>query len=132
MTSAGRSSGGRSTAATRGRTRSSTCASHRLTYATDIRTPLLIQHSERDLRTPITQAEELFTVLRSLKREVRLMRVPDETHELTRSGTPFRRVANLDEISRWFEHYLVERRRGLPPIRSIHPRSSAKAAPSAK
>ncbi|HTS15611.1 MAG TPA: S9 family peptidase [Candidatus Sulfotelmatobacter sp.] len=103
-----------------------------LTYATAIHTPLLIQHSERDLRTTITQAEELFTVLRSLKREVRLMRVPDETHELTRSGTPFRRVANLDEIVRWFDHYLVERRRGLPPIRSSHDRSSAKAARSAK
>ncbi len=57
-----------------------------LTYASEIRTPLLIQHSERDLRTPIGQAEELFTVLRSLRRPVRLMRVPDETHELTRSG----------------------------------------------
>jgi len=103
-----------------------------LTYATAIHTPLLIQHSERDLRTTITQAEELFTVLRSLKREVRLMRVPDETHELTRSGTPFRRVANLEEITRWFAHYLVARRRGLPPIRSIQSRSSAKAARSAK
>jgi dipeptidyl aminopeptidase/acylaminoacyl peptidase len=103
-----------------------------LTYATAIHTPLLIQHSERDLRTTITQAEELFTVLRSLKREVRLMRVPDETHELTRSGTPFRRVANLEEIARWFEHYLVARRRGLPPIRSIHARNVKKAAGSAK
>ena len=30
-----------------------------------IDTPLLIQHSEQDLRSPITQAEELFTALRS-------------------------------------------------------------------
>ena len=36
-----------------------------LTYARDIRTPLLIQHCERDLRTTIGQAEALFTVLRS-------------------------------------------------------------------
>ena len=55
-----------------------------LSYARDIRTPLLIQHAENDLRTPITQAEELFTVLRSLRRPVRLMRVPEESHELTR------------------------------------------------
>ena len=66
-----------------------------LTYADRIRTPLLIQHSEQDLRTTIAQAEELFTVLRSLRRPVRLMRVPEETHELTRSGTPFRRIENL-------------------------------------
>jgi dipeptidyl aminopeptidase/acylaminoacyl peptidase len=88
-----------------------------LTYATEIRTPLLIQHSERDLRTTITQAEELFTVLRALKRPVRLLRVPDETHELTRSGTPFRRVANLEAIVDWFRHFLVEGRRNLPPVR---------------
>ena len=66
-----------------------------LTYADRIRTPLLIQHSERDIRTTIAQAEALFTVLRSLRRPVRLLRVPEETHELTRSGTPFRRVENL-------------------------------------
>ena len=39
----------------------------------------------------VGQAEALFTVLRSLKRPVRLLRVPEETHELTRSGTPYRR-----------------------------------------
>ena len=87
-----------------------------LTYAREIRTPLLIQHSERDLRTPIGQGEELFTVLRSLRRPVRMMRVPDESHELTRSGTPFRRVENASQIRNWFEHFLVRGRRDLPPL----------------
>ncbi len=87
-----------------------------ITFASRIRTPLLIQHSERDLRTTVFQAEALFTVLRSLKRPVRLMRVPDETHELTRSGTPFRRVENLVQVRDWFRHYLVEGKRGLPPL----------------
>jgi acylaminoacyl-peptidase len=86
-----------------------------ISYAEDIRTPLLIQHAEKDLRCTITQAEELFTVLRSLKRRVRLMRVPDESHELTRSGSPFRRVENIERITDWFRHFLVERNRGLPP-----------------
>jgi dipeptidyl aminopeptidase/acylaminoacyl peptidase len=88
-----------------------------LTYAPNIRTPLLIQHSERDLRTPMGQAEQLFTVLRALKRPVRLMRVPDETHELTRSGTPFRRVDNLVLIRDWFRHYLVDGATRLPRAR---------------
>ena len=57
-----------------------------LSLAANVRTPLLIQHSERDLRTTVGQAEALFTVLRSLKRPVRFMRVPEESHELTRSG----------------------------------------------
>jgi len=87
-----------------------------LTHAKSMTTPLLIQHSEKDLRCTITQAEELFAVLRSLKRTVRLMRVPEESHELTRSGTPFRRVDNLRLIVEWFRHFLVEGRTRLPKV----------------
>ncbi len=85
-----------------------------LTYAADIHTPLLIQHAEQDLRCPITQAEQLFSVLRSLRRPVRLMRTPGESHELTRSGTPYRRIENIEHISDWFVHYLVDGGRTLP------------------
>jgi dipeptidyl aminopeptidase/acylaminoacyl peptidase len=87
-----------------------------IAYADAIRTPLLIQHSERDIRTTIGQAEALFTVLRTLGRPVRLLRVPEETHELTRSGTPFRRIENLQIVLSWFRHFLVEGKRGLPPL----------------
>jgi acylaminoacyl-peptidase len=87
-----------------------------LTYATGVTTPLLIQHAEKDLRCTITQAEELFAVLRSLRRTVRLMRTPEESHELTRSGTPFRRVDNLRLIDQWFRHFLVEGKTRLPRI----------------
>jgi dipeptidyl aminopeptidase/acylaminoacyl peptidase len=87
-----------------------------LTYAEKMTTPLLIQHSEKDLRTTITQGEELFAVLRSLRRTVRFMRVPDESHELTRSGTPFRRVDNLRLIVEWFEHFLIRGEKGLPKV----------------
>jgi dipeptidyl aminopeptidase/acylaminoacyl peptidase len=88
-----------------------------LTHAARIRTPLLIQHAEQDLRTPIGQGEELFSILRALRRPVRMMRVPEETHELTRSGTPFRRVENLRQIAGWFEHYLIRGGRRLPRVR---------------
>ncbi len=87
-----------------------------ITYAERIRTPLLIQHSERDLRTTMAQAEALFTVLRSFKRPVRLLRVPEETHELTRSGTPHRRVENLEIVLGWFRHFLVDGKRTMPPL----------------
>ena len=87
-----------------------------VTYASAIHTPLLIQHSERDLRTTIGQAELLFARLRRLRRPVRLMRVPDESHELTRSGTPFRRVENLVQVRDWFSHFLVAGKRRLPPM----------------
>ncbi len=90
-----------------------------ITYADAIRTPLLIQHSDKDIRTTMAQAESLFTVLRSKKRPVRLLRVPEETHELTRSGTPFRRVENLNVVRDWFHHFLVEGKRSLPPLPKI-------------
>ncbi len=90
-----------------------------ITYAANIRTPLLIQHSERDIRTTIGQAEALFTVLRSLHRPVRLLRVPEDTHELTRSGTPFRRIENLEVVLGWFRHFLIGGKRGLPPLPRI-------------
>ena len=87
-----------------------------LAYADRIRTPLLIQHAERDIRTTVAQAEALFTVLRSHRRPVRLLRVPEETHELTRSGTPFRRVENLRIVEAWFRHFLIDDRHDLPPL----------------
>ena len=71
------------------------------------------------MRTTIGQAEALFTVLRSLRRPVRLLRVPEDNHELTRSGTPFRRVENLEVVLGWFRHFLVEGKRGLPPLPRI-------------
>jgi acylaminoacyl-peptidase len=87
-----------------------------LTSADRIGTPLLIQHAENDLRCPIGQAEALFAVLRTLRRPVRFMRVPNESHELTRSGAPFRRAENLVQVKAWFGHYLVAGRKGLPPL----------------
>jgi acylaminoacyl-peptidase len=87
-----------------------------LTYARNIRTPLLIQHADRDLRCTVGQAEALFTVLRSLRRPVRFMRVPDESHELTRSGAPYRRAENLVQVRDWFAHYLVRGERRMPPL----------------
>jgi dipeptidyl aminopeptidase/acylaminoacyl peptidase len=91
-----------------------------VTYAARITTPLLIQHSERDIRTTVGQAEALFTVLRSNRRPVRLLRVPEETHELTRSGTPFRRVENLRIVLDWFRHFLIDGKRGMPPLPKVH------------
>jgi len=86
-----------------------------ISLAANIRTPLLIQHAERDLRCTVGQAEMLFTVLRTLKRPVRFMRVPDESHELTRSGTPFRRAENLVQVRDWFVHFLVRGETRMPP-----------------
>ena len=77
-----------------------------ITYAKDIRTPLLIIHSENDLRCPIEQAEQLFTILRLLKRDVEFVRFPAESHELTRSGSPLHRVQRFEIVLDWFKRKL--------------------------
>jgi len=78
-----------------------------LTYASNIQTPLLILHSEDDLRCPIQQGDQLFTVLRSLKREVEFVRFPAESHELTRSGSPTHRVQRFEIVLDWLRRYLT-------------------------
>jgi dipeptidyl aminopeptidase/acylaminoacyl peptidase len=76
------------------------------TYAKNIQTPLLIIHSENDLRCPVGQAEGLFAILRTLKREVELVRFPVEGHELSRSGNPVHRVMRFEIILDWLGRYL--------------------------
>jgi dipeptidyl aminopeptidase/acylaminoacyl peptidase len=75
-------------------------------YAADITTPLLILHSEDDLRCPVGNAEDLFTILRILRREVELVRFPAESHELTRSGSPVHRQMRFELILEFFERHL--------------------------
>jgi dipeptidyl aminopeptidase/acylaminoacyl peptidase len=76
------------------------------TYAERIQTPLLILHSENDLRCAVEQAEHLFVTLRLLKRPVELVRFPEESHELTRSGSPAHRVQRFQIVLEWFDRYL--------------------------
>jgi dipeptidyl aminopeptidase/acylaminoacyl peptidase len=77
-----------------------------LSYARDITTPLLIMHSEEDLRCPMEQAEQLFVALRRLGREVTFVRFPDENHELSRSGKPRHRLERFRILLEWFGKYL--------------------------
>jgi dipeptidyl aminopeptidase/acylaminoacyl peptidase len=72
----------------------------------EMRTPLLIVHSEEDLRCPIEQAEQLFAALKRLRRDVRFVRFPGENHELSRAGKPSHRVARFAHILGWFDEKL--------------------------
>lgn len=65
-------------------------------------TPLLIVHSENDWRCPIEQGEQLFSALKWLGRDTEFLRVPGESHELSRSGGPLQRIARLEAILDWF------------------------------
>jgi dipeptidyl aminopeptidase/acylaminoacyl peptidase len=76
------------------------------TYARDIETPLLILHSEDDLRCDIEQAEHLFIALRLQRKPVELVRFPAEGHELSRTGSPAHRVMRFEILLDWFSRYL--------------------------
>jgi acylaminoacyl-peptidase len=77
-----------------------------ISYVESMTTPLLILHSEQDHRCPIEQAEQLYTALSYLEREVKFVRFPEEGHELSRSGTPSRRLARLHHLIGWFDTHL--------------------------
>jgi dipeptidyl aminopeptidase/acylaminoacyl peptidase len=76
------------------------------TYASQIETPLLVVHSESDLRCNVEQGEHLFTLLRLLGKEVEMLRFPAESHELSRSGSPVHRVQRFEAILEWFGRHL--------------------------
>jgi len=75
-------------------------------YVRNVATPLLMIHSEEDLRCPIGQAEEFFVALKKLKKTCVMVRFPGENHELSRSGKPKHRVERLEYILAWFDRYL--------------------------
>jgi dipeptidyl aminopeptidase/acylaminoacyl peptidase len=78
-----------------------------ITYVRDITTPMLLLHSEDDLRCPIAQAEQLFVALRLLGQGVELVRFPGESHELSRSGAPRHRVQRLEIILEFFSSHMA-------------------------
>ncbi|NBT01952.1 MAG: S9 family peptidase [Proteobacteria bacterium] len=77
-----------------------------LTYASRITTPMLIIHSEQDLRCPIEQAEQLHVALLLAGKVSRFVRFANADHELSRTGRPRQRLERFRHILDWFEPYL--------------------------
>jgi dipeptidyl aminopeptidase/acylaminoacyl peptidase len=67
-----------------------------LMYVEAMETPVLILHSEEDLRCPMEQAEQLYAALKRLRRDVVFVRFPGENHDLSRAGKPSHRVDRFD------------------------------------
>ncbi len=77
-----------------------------LFHADKIKTPTLIIHSTHDYRCPIDQGVTHYTMLRVQGVPARLVVFPGETHDLSRSGTPRRRVRRIREIIAWLDKHL--------------------------
>ena len=94
-----------------------------LAYVERIRTPLMITHSFEDHRCPISEAEILYKSLKALRREVEMVLFPEESHGLSRGGTPSRRLARLHVMRDWFTRH-------LKPEGGVEPRSTAAREPA--
>ena len=77
-----------------------------LRHVHQVRTPTLVVHSEQDHRCPIDQGETWYTALLHLGVKTRFFRVPEEGHELSRSGRPDRRIARLKTYLDWWRENL--------------------------
>ena len=78
-----------------------------LAFAGHIKTPLLILHSDGDLRCPAGQAEELFAALRMQGKTVEFVRYPAETsHGMSRNGPPSLRLDRLQRNLSWLNRWL--------------------------
>jgi dipeptidyl aminopeptidase/acylaminoacyl peptidase len=81
-----------------------------ITYVDRVKTPLMLVEGESDFRTPPgSGGEMMFRALKYLKKPVVMVRFPEETHELSRSGKPRHRVERLQHIRNWFDKYLKEK-----------------------
>lgn len=74
-------------------------------YASEVETPTLVIHSDKDYRVPVNNGEMFYLFLKKNGVETRLVRYPREGHELSRSGEPGHVVDRIERLARWFDGY---------------------------
>ena len=88
-----------------------------LKYAQHVTTPILILHSDNDLRVPLEQGEQWFRALRHFGKNAEFVIFPRENHNLTRTGEPKHLVESMDWQVYWFQKYLEGKTDAIPPDR---------------
>lgn len=79
-----------------------------ITYINKVKTPLMLILGEADHRTPPgAGGEQMFRALKYRKIPTVMVRFPNESHELSRSGQPWHRIERLQHIVGWFDHWLL-------------------------
>ncbi len=77
-----------------------------ITYAGRFNTPLLIEHQEGDLRCAIEQAEQMYMACRLRGVPTELVRYPNESHGMSRTGQPRHRTDRLQRHLAWFAQHM--------------------------
>ncbi|HEX4707086.1 MAG TPA: S9 family peptidase [Candidatus Udaeobacter sp.] len=79
-----------------------------ISYINNVKTPMMFILGETDYRTPPgAGGEQMFRALKFRKIPTVMVRFPNESHELSRSGQPWHRVERLQHIVAWFDHWLL-------------------------
>jgi dipeptidyl aminopeptidase/acylaminoacyl peptidase len=79
-----------------------------ISYINNVKTPMMFILGEADYRTPpAAGGEQMFRALKFRKIPTVMVRFPNESHELSRSGQPWHRVERLQHIVGWFDHWLL-------------------------
>jgi dipeptidyl aminopeptidase/acylaminoacyl peptidase len=79
-----------------------------INYIKNVTTPMMFILGEADYRTPPgSGGEQMFRALKFRKIPTVMVRFPNESHELSRSGQPWHRVERLQHIVGWFDHWLM-------------------------
>lgn len=83
-----------------------------ISYINTVKTPMMFILGEADYRTPPgAGGEQMFRALKFRKIPTVMVRFPNESHELSRSGQPWHRVERLQHIVGWFDHWLMGARK---------------------
>ncbi|MFN0087423.1 MAG: S9 family peptidase [Blastocatellia bacterium] len=81
-----------------------------ITHVRNITTPMMFIEGEADWRTPPNEGGEvMFRALKYRRIPTVMVRFPNESHELSRSGAPWHRVERLQHILNWFDKYLQDK-----------------------
>jgi dipeptidyl aminopeptidase/acylaminoacyl peptidase len=86
-----------------------------LKYAMNVKTPILILHSDNDFRVPLEQGEQWFRALKHFGATAEFVIFPRENHNLTRTGEPKHLVESLNWQLYWFDRYLDGKTSAVPP-----------------
>jgi dipeptidyl aminopeptidase/acylaminoacyl peptidase len=80
-----------------------------ISYINNVKTPMMFILGEIDYRTPPgAGGEQMFRALKFRKIPTVMVRFPNESHELSRSGQPWHRVERLQHIVGWFDRWLMD------------------------
>jgi dipeptidyl aminopeptidase/acylaminoacyl peptidase len=74
-----------------------------MAFVSQVKTPCLVLHGEKDLRVPVTQGWEFYTALRQLGVPVEMVTYPREPHGI---GERAHQLDLLKRVLAWYDRYL--------------------------